>query len=695
LRTDGEHIEDVSRPPPPPVDGDTDRDLDAGAPASGGAPKRPRWARDDRFWYRVVAALTVAPIIIVTVRDGLGGWVPTFDEAHTVLRARYSLGFHPGLLGIYTDASNWIDSATYFPGPWWLWWMALPIRVLGSTWGPLVSIAVLNACWFLLAGWCVARRLGHRAAMGALVFLGALTWALGTSALHSASGQVMIVPVFAACCFIAWALAAGDEGVLPALALVTNFILLDEVVLVRLLPPIVATAAVIWVIGLVRTRSRAPRQWPRIRSRSIRAVLWSVLISAIMWIPSIVQQFTDDPGNLTNLWRVARATPTQSGVWGRAFDVLVAFFIRPPFWLRGSRTSNLLFYDPSPGGIVRLVTATALIAATVWLTRSAIRRRDRPALSALALGAVTFAAAWYNLAYPPTPTGVPTYIGYYLSTWAVAMFVTFTLAYALIRTIPDRVPRARTLIAVGCALALAVANLPHANFASGTYAATDEMIATAHAVDPVVVEALRDQGRVKIAAPNVYTSPNVAALAVALADADIPFCVEGVAQWSDLPVSGCPAGSTDVTVEFVSAPARTADIDPRAEVIADHDPLTDAEHGELDGLTEKVRAALGSVSRLEPTEAYRRFIAVAIPPGATRRGLLHPSFLDDPSAIIDSTGTRTQFAGVLANVHTLSGPRGVMLVHLPDVPDADLLRWADLEGRRSSRSLVVTLTRNR
>ncbi|HET8929945.1 MAG TPA: hypothetical protein VFN21_04735 [Acidimicrobiales bacterium] len=659
----------------------------------GHPPVRSTWYRDDRCWYLIVAVLTVLPILIIVIRAGLDGWAPTFDEAHTVLRARYSLGRDPGLLGIYTDASNWIDSPTYFPGPWWLWWMALPIRVLGATWGPLLAIASLNAFWFLLAGWSVKRRLGPRAAMAALVFLGALTWGLGNSVLLSASGQVMIVPVFAACCFVAWALAAGDEGVLPALALITNFILLDEVVLVRLLPPIIAAAVVIWGIGLYRVRARAPEQWPAVRSKSKRAVLWSVVISAVMWIPSIVQEFTDDPGNLTNLWRVAGSTPTQSGVWLRAYDVLVGFFVRPPFWLRGSRDSQMLFYDPSLSGVVRLVTAAVVIGSTVWLARSAIERRDRAAVSVLALAAVTFLAAWYNLAYPPTPTGVPTYIGYFLSTWAVAMFITFALGFALVRAFPGRAARFRLVTLVGCAAALAALNLPHANFAAGTYASSDEMIATARALDPLVVDAVEDRGRVQIARPNVYTSPIVAALAVALDDASIPFCIEGVPQWSDLPVSGCRRGSTDVTVEVL--PAAFAAPTPGATVIARYAPLSAAERKELDVLGTKVDAALASATELAPTAAYEGFVRSAIPPGAVRRGLLDPSFLVDPTAIIDSVTIRNQFAGVLANVHQRSGSRDVMLVHLPGVSDSDLLRWAQLEGHHSTSSFVVTMTDGR
>ena len=346
----------------------------------GGKPPPPRpttgpkaaWYRNDRFLYRLVAALTVAPILIAAVRDGLHGWVSTMDEAHTVISAKYALSFHPWLLGIYTDGSVWIHTAAFFAGPWWLWWISIALRVFGPVWGPLLAIAGLNALWILLAGWCVQRRLGPRAAMGALIFLGALTWALGTSAFHSPSGQVMIVPVFAAFCFVAWALAAGDEGVLWAFALITNFIVLDEVVLLRVVPVIAAVAVALWAFGLFRHRRLADPTWPQMRRRSLRALISAGVITVIMWVPSLVQEFTHHPGNLTNLWRIYGARPQVASVWGDAYGVLASFFTSPPFWLRGSRSSNLLMYSVPPGIGAQIVVGVLLGGLAIVLGTSGV-----------------------------------------------------------------------------------------------------------------------------------------------------------------------------------------------------------------------------------------------------------------------------------------------------------------------------------
>lgn len=149
--------------------------------------------------------LAVLPIVVQMVRAGLSGWIPAKDAAPTAPRAKFALGFPPTLVGMYTDASTWIGVPTYFPGAWQLYWMALPIRVLGSTWGTLVAMAVLNVCWVCLAGWFVRRRLGDRAAIGALALVAVLMFALTPALLVSPVPMVMVLPPFAAFCF-------GDSG---------------------------------------------------------------------------------------------------------------------------------------------------------------------------------------------------------------------------------------------------------------------------------------------------------------------------------------------------------------------------------------------------------------------------------------------------------------------------------------------------
>lgn len=646
--------------------------------------------RSDASWYRVVAVLTIAPIVIAAIRDGLGGWVPTFDSANFTMWSRFSLGTHPYLVGIYTDASRWAGTATFFPGPWWLWWMAIPIRLLGPTWGPLLSVATLQSGWILLAGWSVKQRLGPRTAMAALVFLASLTWTLGTSAYHSPVGQVMIVPTFAAFLFIAWAVAAGDGRVLWAFALITNFIMLDEVVLVRVVPVVACAALGIWLVTLARSRRSDRASWPELRRRSVRSVIRAALITVAMWTPTMVQQVTHHPGNLTNLWRAAQANPTTTVIWGRAYEVLLSLFVEPPSWLHGSRTTNNLIYSPPPSSVTLVLASIVLAGLTMVLAILALRRRDHPGLAALALAVVLFAAAWYNLANPPDPTGMPTYVGYYLSTWAVAMFVTFALAFNLVRSRPSSGRYVRSPVFAVLALVLAAANMPHANHPDGTYESDDPMIENAAAFNAAILTAVRHRGNIEFARSDIYSTPYVLSAAVALQHAGIPFCISGVAELTPLPIPPCADYPSDVIVTINRA-AADSETGPDDTVVARSPGLSARDRRELAGLTARVIAAVDSQPHLEVTDEFRSRLMVALPPGPLRDATLSPDVFASPNGLITTRKDRAELAGLIDAVSRTIGRDGVAMIRLPGISDGELVRWAELEVADVYRSFTVTI----
>ncbi len=267
----------------------------------------------DRPWvFRAVAALTVAPIVATAIRFGLDGWIPVNDAAPTVIRSKYALTFHPTLVGMFTDASGWIHASTFFAGPWQLWWMSLPIRVLGFTWGPLLSMAALNSCWILLAGFCVRRAFGRPTAIAALGSLALLLWSIGFGMAVTPVPMAMVLPGFAAFVMIAWAVAAGDDRSIWAMAVIGNFLVLDHLVLSRLVPSIALAALCCWGFWVIRVRSRNPAGWPGRRRRAIGTLAIGAGLTLVAWTPSIIQEITNDPGNLTNLVRANAARPGSS-----------------------------------------------------------------------------------------------------------------------------------------------------------------------------------------------------------------------------------------------------------------------------------------------------------------------------------------------------------------------------------------------
>ncbi len=641
----------------------------------------------DKWMFRVVGVLTVAPIVIGALRAGLSGWVPALDAAHTVTAAKYSLGRDPLLVGMYTDAANWIDTSVYFPGPWLLWWMAIPVRVLGATWGPLLSMAALNSGWIVLAAWAVRRRLGYRRGALALVFMGATIWTFGNALFYSPVPMLMVVPAFMALVFVAWAVAAGDGGVLWLLALLTNFVLLDHLVLTAVVPPIVIAALVCWGVGVARDHRRDPPGRPGLRRRTVREAGSALVVTLVMWLPSLVQQVTADPGNLTNLWRANAASPPVTAMWGRAWGALLRMFTEPPFWLHGSRTRNLLLHDPSPATTHLVVGSVALLGTLAVVGVAAWRLRDRSAVTGVALGAVTLAATWYNLAHPRTPAGLPNLIGYLLSTWVSAMFVTFAVVHVLVRLLRGRFRKAGVAVMPAAAACLFALNLPHSNITTGTYAMSDEMISTTASLDEEVTDTLAGTGRVAMAPANMFTRPAMVSIATALDESGVAVCVDGTPQWTEIPIPGCHDFDPDVTVR-VRRTAYSDPTDPGGEIIASHDPLDGPERRELDRLDTRLETAFARGAQAHLTAAHRDRLIGVLPDGAALDQALHPEFLADP---LDSVENRRNFANLIRNGG--SGGAWGTPVRVDGISTADLRRWAELEHRRISYSYIVTATR--
>lgn len=636
--------------------------------------------------YRLAALCAVAPILVAALRAGLHGWVPTGDEAHTVLTARFALSWHPQLVGMFTDAAHWIDTTAHFPGPWQLWWMTPAVRILGPTWGTLASMALLNVLWILLAGWCVKRSFGARTAIFALVFLAMLEWTFGNAVYFSPLPMVMVAPAFAAFLFIAWCVAAGRTVALVPLAVSANFLVLDHLVLTPVVPPIALAALVLWAAGTIRRHRVDVAGRQRLRRSTRRATVGAAVVTIVAWIPPLIEQATSEPGNLRALWRANAARPSLSPMWGRGYEALIGLLATPPSWFRGSRHTNLLVYG-TPLSTATLVCASiVLIGLTATLVVVALRRRDRPTLAALAIAVTAFLADWYNLAHPVNPTPLPNAIGYHLAAWPVAMFVTFALGYALVRTLRlTRRPRmapATSIFGVACAVLLAVLNLPASNITQGTYAATDQMITTARDLDEQIIDGLDGARPVALGRSTFFSNRFTAALAVQLNARGIPFCVNGIPQWEHLPIPGCSHTRPAVTIEFVDM-ADTDEIPRGARIIARHDPLSRAQRHELDTLTRDLTAALADAPVLTLDAAYVDRIEASIS-GDVPDDLLTPPFLADPLA---TPGNRSRFANLMLGAHTFRHRR--LPVTIPGMTDADLLRWAELQSTATAYSIVA------
>lgn len=661
----------------------------------------------DRTLLLVATLVAIAPIVVDAVRMAIGGWVPSDDSAATVLRARHAIGLHPSFVGMYTDASTWIGHTTFFPAAWQLYWLWAPTRLLGTTWGPLLAMAVLNAIWIGLGVWMVARRLGTRAALLGLAFLAMVNLSLGTNALHAATPMIMIVPPFAVFLFGAWALASGDVDVLPAMAVLTNFLLLCHLVLSLLVPPLVVVSVLCGAFWLIRDVRRGPDPRGALITRLKRPIAWSLVVTAIAWLPVVVEQLRNRPGNLVNLWNALHAKPASPISPKGAGQVALSLLTRPPFWLPGSRDRSI--FNRSLGEQPLSTQATvAIIGAVVVLVLAilAVRARDRGGLSALLVATVALGASWLNMLRSPSPYGLPGQ--YYLSTWPVSMFVTFAVTYNVLRRLAPvwrrTVDTGRVEVLAGLSLVFVVAllSLPHTNRSTASTEPTDAQSKVNRTLVREGLAAVRGKGPVRIARPRLKGYPSTVALALALDAHSIPFCLDGVSQLEGGPVPHCQGFAHDVVLTVYSSARPT--LRPKgSRVIARGQPLGAEDLRRLQVLTSRVRAAVERAAvdkrtislRPEAVEAAR--IALAKDSGISTKTLYESvkakvAAFNVPGGITTTAEGRAQLANAVAGTTLIVDGSRVSSVAIPGIDDDTILEWAHLEHRWAVDAFSIAMT---
>src|SRR5205085_8106327 len=101
--------------------------------------------------------------------------------------------------------------------------LAVPLRVLGMSAGPLLTAAAINAAFGLIALWVFFRRLGLTAMLWAGVLLLAVMWSGGTAVLTDTLSSNMTMYSVLCTAVLAWALIDGDIRLLPLAAFVASY----------------------------------------------------------------------------------------------------------------------------------------------------------------------------------------------------------------------------------------------------------------------------------------------------------------------------------------------------------------------------------------------------------------------------------------------------------------------------------------
>ncbi|MGI8664250.1 MAG: hypothetical protein ACR2LQ_13735 [Acidimicrobiales bacterium] len=406
------------------------------------------------------------------------GWIAEGDSAIIALRTDDVLTAHPPLLGNPTTAGTSTAQDAYHPGPLEFELLALPLRVWApSTLGLLVGVALVNAAAIVLLVLFAHRRGGGSAALAAAAWAAILVFGLGEEIPHDAYNPHIVLIPLALLGVLAWSILCLDDVAIPLAVAVGSLVAQSHAYEVLM----VAGMLLLVIVGRCVQRSRPRGRW----------LGAAVLTGFVLWLPPIIDQLSNKPGNLRVLFDEARSSGGETEGWGFAWRGL-ADAITPPFrWL--IRQPSWADTHPDPG-MARAAVALAVLVAMIVVAVRSRRAGDRAAFSLIvtALGALAVSAA----TAARLPTGIASAAPYnHRHWWVTGSLAWFALVWGVAALHRERLPRAIRL--AGFALTAFVVVLTGSQVTVGDDRGSASFGALA-ALERPVVAAARDKGPVVV-----------------------------------------------------------------------------------------------------------------------------------------------------------------------------------------------------
>ena len=354
------------------------------------APRRPRWQEPRWLVIPVVAALLL-PLVVGVVRAVLDDpTAPSGDVALIELRVR-DVGAKTPLLGSYGRYGF------NHPGPLLFYVQAVPYRLLGARFAGLeVGTLVLGALAVAAIAWVTLRRGGTLLLLWAGLLVAVLVHAVGPAWLANPWEPHGLLLPCAALVVLAFDAAAGRWWTLPVVAGVAGLLGQAQA---TLLPFALALGALATAGVVVRAVRR-----PEDRPAALRALAVAVALTSILWAPTVIEQLTREPGNLTAMVRSRNRPEPVLGLVDGFRLVAIQLGLRGP-WLGWSTPLDGFGLTVDPGGAP--VVPAGAVALLLALVVAASRRLTAGLLAATAALAALVAALSFSRLLGPVFIWIP------------------------------------------------------------------------------------------------------------------------------------------------------------------------------------------------------------------------------------------------------------------------------------------------
>ena len=271
--------------------------LPAGEPGSTTVPPGDdrRWVDRHSAWTIVIATLVVGlPLIAAVVALRAERWFPVLDLAMTEFRVRDVFTANNPLIGLPGRIGEYPDQGSH-PGPLSFYLLAPAYRILGSSsWALEAATVVIHLAAIAAALWIGQRRLGWKGVAAVAALLALAIRGYGQVLLTQPWNPYLPLLAWLLVLLATWAVLCGDHRMLIPLVVAATLCAQTHVPYLPLGAGMTVLALVATLVGL---RRRTSDELPAVR----RSLVWSVGIGVVLWIPPLLDQLTNEPGNLSEL----------------------------------------------------------------------------------------------------------------------------------------------------------------------------------------------------------------------------------------------------------------------------------------------------------------------------------------------------------------------------------------------------------
>lgn len=309
---------------------------------------------------QVATGLVLLPLVVsaIDLIFGVGGrYLATSDRAGLELLAG-DVGHHNPLIGPFSR-DGW-----HHPGPMIYYLMALPLRLAGHrSIGLSLGALAINAASVAGVAFLAKRRGGTPMLLCTLVVAALLLRSLGAEFLRDPWNPYIVVLPLLLLAFLTWSMACGDRWALPVAVAAASFVVQTHIGYAALALPLLAWG-VAWVVAIALRR--------RETADLLRPVLVAAAVAGGLWLPVLVEQWVETPGNLSRIQDYFADPPEALNSFGDGGRVVLGEFRASPEWLTGAIPPHPFTGEPRVLGSLPLpvlLLPFAAAAAALWRWR--------------------------------------------------------------------------------------------------------------------------------------------------------------------------------------------------------------------------------------------------------------------------------------------------------------------------------------